>query len=128
MPILGNQGAGSIAEQAIRRLLTLQGTMRPHQIISLMRFAGAENTLAMGDHADHIHVGFEPPRRGSLEARLFDGVLAPSAWRRLVDQAGEDREPERRDRALGGRRRAPAGAALARPTASTAPPGWLHAA
>ena len=86
VPILGNQGAGSIAEQAIRRLLTLQGTMRPHQIISLMRFAGADNTLAMGDHADHIHVGFEPPRRGSLEARLFDGVLAPSAWRRLIDR------------------------------------------
>ena len=93
VPILGNQGAGSIAEQAIRRLLTLQGAMRPHQIISLMRFAGAENTLAMGDHADHIHVGFAPPRRGSLEARLFDGVLAPSAWRRLVDRLARIANP-----------------------------------
>jgi soluble lytic murein transglycosylase-like protein len=93
MPILGNQGAGSIAEQAIRRLLTLQGTMRPHQIISLMRFAGADNTLAMSDHADHIHVGFAPPRRGSLEARLFDGVLAPSAWRRLIDRLARIANP-----------------------------------
>ena len=33
MPILGHQGRGSITEQTIRRLLTLQGPMKPHQII-----------------------------------------------------------------------------------------------
>jgi D-alanyl-D-alanine dipeptidase len=59
IPILGHQGDGSIADVAIRRLLMLQGTMKPHQIISLMTYPGADNTLAMGDHADHIHVGFE---------------------------------------------------------------------
>ena len=34
--------------------------MKPHQIISLMTFDGADNTLALPDHADHIHVGFRP--------------------------------------------------------------------
>ena len=53
------QGPGSITEQTIRRLLTLQGAMTPHQIISLMR-STADNTFAMGDHADHIHVGWQP--------------------------------------------------------------------
>ena len=53
----GTQGPGSITEQTIKRLLALQGTMKPHQIISLMTFDGADNTLAMGDHDDHIHVG-----------------------------------------------------------------------
>ena len=60
MPILGHQGKGSITELVIQRLLTLQGTMKPHQIISLMKFADADNTLALADHDDHIHVGFDP--------------------------------------------------------------------
>ena len=34
------QGKGSITEMTIQRLLTLQGTMKPHQIISLMQFSG----------------------------------------------------------------------------------------
>ena len=59
-PIAGHQGPGSITEVVIRRLLTLQGAMQPHQIISLMQFQGAPNTLAMPDHADHIHVGWRP--------------------------------------------------------------------
>jgi len=38
IPILGYQGPGSIADLTIRRLLTLQGAMKPHQIISLMTY------------------------------------------------------------------------------------------
>ena len=34
--------------------------MKPHQIITLMTFPGADNTLALADHSDHIHVGFQP--------------------------------------------------------------------
>lgn len=60
--ILGRQGPGSITERTIRELLKLGGGVRPQQIISLMTFAGASNTLAMASHADHIHVGFEPAR------------------------------------------------------------------
>ena len=67
IPIMGHQGSGSVTEATIRELLTLRGAMRPDQIISLMTFERAENTFAMGDHADHIHVGFaplEPASRG----------------------------------------------------------------
>ena len=60
VPILGHQGSGSVTEATIRELLTLRGAMRPDQIISLMEFERADNTFAMGDHADHIHVGFAP--------------------------------------------------------------------
>ena len=60
IPILGHQGSGSVAEATIRELLTLRGAMRPDQIISLMTFERADNTFAMGDHDDHIHVGFAP--------------------------------------------------------------------
>ena len=34
--------------------------MKPDQIISLMTFEGTDNTYAMGDHDDHIHVGWRP--------------------------------------------------------------------
>jgi soluble lytic murein transglycosylase-like protein len=61
-PILGNQGPGSITEKTIKQLLKLGGGMRPHQIISLMTFQGADNTLSLPDHANHIHVGFKQAR------------------------------------------------------------------
>jgi hypothetical protein len=60
IPILGHQGAGSITDVTIRTLLTLQGQFVPHQIISLMQYPGAPNTLALPDHYNHIHVGFHP--------------------------------------------------------------------
>jgi membrane-bound lytic murein transglycosylase B len=60
IPIAGHQGAGSITDVTIRTLLTLQGEFVPHQIISLMKYPGAPNTLAMPEHWNHIHVGFHP--------------------------------------------------------------------
>ena len=36
IPVLGNQGRGSITEALVRDVLALQGTMAPAQIISLM--------------------------------------------------------------------------------------------
>src|SRR6201994_2241422 len=60
IPIAGHQGAGSITAVTIRTLLTLQGEFVPHQIISLMKYPGAPNTLAMPEHWNHIHVGFHP--------------------------------------------------------------------
>ena len=60
IPILGHQGPGGITDTTIRRLISLQGTMKPHQIITLIDLPGADNTLALPDHYNHIHVGFRP--------------------------------------------------------------------
>ncbi|MBA2767133.1 MAG: lytic transglycosylase domain-containing protein [Solirubrobacterales bacterium] len=65
----GNQGKGSITDLTIRSLLALEGTMRPDQIISLMKYEKHDNTLAMGDHDDHIHVGFKPVEGGVPDGR-----------------------------------------------------------
>ena len=92
IPIVGHQGPGSITELTIQRLLTLQGTMKPHQIISLMKFDDTDNTFAMGDHADHIHVGFHSLYGSELEDRQA-GQRDPQA--QAVDQA---HRPARRDR------------------------------
>jgi hypothetical protein len=82
IPILGNQGPGGIAEQTVRRLMRLQGTMAPAQIISLLDLGGT--TLAMTDHADHIHVGF---------AAEFDSVFRPVQWTDLLERLREIENP-----------------------------------
>ncbi len=92
VPIIGNQGPGSITDQTVRKLLTLQGTMKPHQIITLMQYDGTDNTLAMGDHDDHIHVGF--PSVGVTGGVGSRALLAPSQWSRLVGRLSEIKNPD----------------------------------
>ncbi|HEX8082891.1 MAG TPA: lytic murein transglycosylase [Solirubrobacteraceae bacterium] len=94
IPILGHQGKGTITDITNRRLLTLQGTMKPAQIISLMKYEGADNTLAMGDHNDHIHVGFQPLWGANGKAgEQFEAVLKPSQWIKLIDRLSEIDNP-----------------------------------
>jgi hypothetical protein len=94
VPILGHQGPGSITDIVVRRLVTLQGLMRPHQIITLMKYPEADNTLALPDHDDHIHVGFQPLYGTSPRAdRAVDNALTPGQWVRLVDRLGEIDNP-----------------------------------
>jgi murein DD-endopeptidase MepM/ murein hydrolase activator NlpD len=94
IPIMGNQGAGSITDITVRRLLTLQGTMKPAQIITLMTYDGTDNTLAMSDHADHIHVGFRPQfNLNSKAGQIASSVLKPSQWIKLIDRLGKIDNP-----------------------------------
>ena len=73
-PILGHQGPGSITDDVVRRLLQLQGLMDPHQIITLMTYTGEDNTLALPDHANHVHVGFKPMADADGEPAGLQGV------------------------------------------------------
>ena len=68
--------------------------MKPHQIISLMTFAGADNTLAMADHDDHIHVGWRPLYGQNREAaRQINAVLKPEQWIKLIDRLSDIDNP-----------------------------------
>jgi hypothetical protein len=94
IPILGHQGEGSITDITNRRLLTLQGTMKPAQVISLMKYEGASNTLAMSDHHDHIHIGFQPLYgTNSKLGRQLNAVLKPGQWIKLIDRLGKIDNP-----------------------------------
>jgi soluble lytic murein transglycosylase-like protein len=94
IPIVGHQGPGSITDITIRRLLTLQGTMKPHQIISLMTFEGADNTLSLPDHADHIHVGFQPLFGTNAKlGKQLNSVLKPGQWLKLINRLGRIENP-----------------------------------
>ncbi len=92
IPILGNQGPGSVTEAVIKDLLKLQGTMRPAQVISLMDMGSP--TFVLSDHDDHIHVGYTPLfGNGEIGAQLAR-VLKPEQWERLIGRLGEIENPD----------------------------------
>jgi hypothetical protein len=92
IPIVGHQDRGGITEQTVRRLMTLQGTMRPHQIISLLSLGA--NTLALSDHDDHIHVGFHPMFGDSKKVgKQSQAVLKPGQWTDLIGRLKEIQNP-----------------------------------
>ncbi|HEX6782211.1 MAG TPA: lytic murein transglycosylase [Solirubrobacterales bacterium] len=91
IPVTGNQGPGSPTDELIHEVLRLQGTMHPHQVISLEDLPG-EASFAMADHYDHVHVGYHPTA-SAKEAR-FAALLKPNQWQRLINRLGEIENPE----------------------------------
>jgi hypothetical protein len=91
VPVIGNQGPGSLAGDLIREVLALQGTMHPHQVISLEDLPGP-TSIAMADHADHVHIGYHPVE-SKLEAQ-YSALLKPDQWQRLIDRLGQIENPE----------------------------------
>jgi hypothetical protein len=85
IPVLGHQEAGGIVDQTVRRIMQLQGAFAPHQVISLFAIGGP--TIAMSDHADHIHVGFRPAGAGA--SGRSEPVLKPDQWPQLMDRLRE---------------------------------------
>ena len=88
------QGAGSITDVTIQALLKLQGTMKPHQIISLMTFGGADNTLRDGrprrPHPRRLAPALRPEPAGGKQ---IDAVLKPDQWIKLIDRLGNIDNP-----------------------------------
>ncbi len=89
--VTGHQGPGTMTDELIRDVLALQGTMQPHQVISLEDLPG-ETSIAMADHYDHVHVGYHPIE-GSLDAQ-FSALLKPDQWQRLIGRLGQIENPE----------------------------------
>jgi len=119
--VLGHQGSGSITDGTLRRLLLLQGTMKPTQIVSLMKFPGAGNAVALPGYADRVHLSFGGPAAVSASipapkdvlARnsAFTSTLAPEQWQRLMSRLEQLAEPRVLDH--------PSGAAIADVPGST---------
>ncbi len=86
------QGEGSPTDRAVREILKLQGNMKPDQIITLMKYEGADNTLAMGDHDDHIHVGYRPIT--DADGKQLELLLGPGQWDDLLNQVSSIKTPQ----------------------------------
>ncbi len=94
VPILGHTGPGSVTDITIRRLLTLQGAMKPDQIISSMSYKGQSNTLALPDHANRIQVEFTPlfGKNKKLSSEI-KSILKPGQWVQLINRISQIPEP-----------------------------------
>jgi hypothetical protein len=94
IPIAGHQGPGTITDVTERRIMTLQGSMQPNQLISLMTYPGVSYAWAQGDHADHIHVGFQPMFGDSSKLNVqYSSALKPGQWVKLIDRINHIDEP-----------------------------------
>jgi hypothetical protein len=56
LSIMGNSAPGGLTEQGVRNILLLPGELQPRQVISLLGMGGP--SFPMGNHDDHIHVGY----------------------------------------------------------------------
>jgi hypothetical protein len=94
IPILAHQGAGSITDITIRRLLTLQGAMKPDQIISQMSYKGQNNTLALPDHSNRIQITFTPLFGANNKlSNQIKAILQPGQWIQLINRISQIPEP-----------------------------------
>ncbi len=92
-PVLGNQGPGTLSYALVQDVLQLQGTMQPHQVISLMDLGGP--SFAMADHDDHVHVGYQPATGPeSSTSKQFDQILKPDQWKRLIGRIADIDNPK----------------------------------
>jgi Transglycosylase SLT domain/Peptidase family M23 len=92
LPVTGNQGPGTPTDELIRTVLQLQGTMHPHQVISLEDLPGP-TSIPLADHYDHVHVGYYSLTGGPLDSQ-FLALLKPDQWQRLIDRLGQIENPE----------------------------------
>ncbi|PZR67750.1 MAG: hypothetical protein DLM63_05535 [Solirubrobacterales bacterium] len=94
IPILGHQGPGSVTDLTIRRLLALQGAIKPHMITSLMRFRNSDNTTALPAYANRIHIAFLQLAASTpaQQAALYQ-TLQPHQWLQLINRLNQLAQP-----------------------------------
>jgi Transglycosylase SLT domain/Peptidase family M23 len=89
--VTGHQGPGTLVHELIEDVLQLQGSMQPHQVISLEDFPG-EVSFAEASHYDHVHIGYHPiETANSLEAQA---LLKPNQWEHLINRLGQIENPK----------------------------------
>jgi murein DD-endopeptidase MepM/ murein hydrolase activator NlpD len=91
VPVTGHQGPGTLTDELIRDVLQLQGTMQPHQVISLEDLPG-ETSFALPDHYDHVHVGYRP-EEGPF-GQQASTLLKPDQWLRLTNRLEQIENPK----------------------------------
>jgi len=89
----GSQGPGSLTDQVARLVLTLQGTMAPDEVISLMDYPQPAG-FAMSDHGDHLHVGFSPMAGANEPGGSIASTLGAKQWEALTERLGQITNPE----------------------------------
>ncbi len=94
IPVKGHQGNGSVTDLTIRRLLTLQGTFKPNEIVSTIAYKNQTNTVSMPDHANRIQVSYTPlfGQNKKISTEIAN-LLKPGQWLRLINHLSQIPEP-----------------------------------
>jgi hypothetical protein len=87
------QGPGSLTDIVAREVLSLQGTMAPDEVISLLDYAQPAG-FAMSDHDDHLHVGYSPAGDSPVTGGAIAATLGAAQWRKLTERLGQIGNPE----------------------------------
>jgi hypothetical protein len=96
VPVANHQGPGTLADALMKSLLKLQGTMQPHQVISLEDLPGPVS-FPLPDHWDHVHVGYYPSGTapsGGKTGKQFESLLKPDQWKKLIGRIAHIQNPK----------------------------------
>ena len=92
--IAGHTGAGSVTDQVIRRLLALQGSMAPTQIVGPISYRNQSTTLALPSHQNRIQILFGTSYGANGNAsKQVQSILKPAQWTTLINRLSELPEP-----------------------------------
>ncbi len=88
----GHEGPGSIAALAVRKLLALQGSMKPREVVDVAGAPGAGSSAARNGH---IHVSFAAAGASAASAKgsTLGSQVTPSEWLQLIARLGEIPDP-----------------------------------
>jgi murein DD-endopeptidase MepM/ murein hydrolase activator NlpD len=94
VPIEGHTSVGSITDQTIRKLLALQGSMAPTQIIGPISYRDQSTTLALPSHDNRIQILFGTSYGSNGKAsQQVKSILKPGQWATLINRLSEIPEP-----------------------------------
>lgn len=94
IPIQGHQQPGSVTDITIRRLLTLQGALKPDQIISTITYKAQPTTLALPDHKNRIQITYTPNYGQNTKlSKQIKSILRPGQWIQLINRISQIPEP-----------------------------------
>jgi hypothetical protein len=94
VPIEGHTGAGSVTDQTLRKLLALQGSMAPTQIVGPISYRDQPTTLALPSHQNRIQIlfGTSYGANGNTSKQV-QSILKPAQWTTLISRLSELPEP-----------------------------------
>ncbi len=94
--IAGHAAPGAVADLLERKLLDLQGTMKPQQIAGPVTYLGARDAVSLPVSQDLVHVAFAPAstvRQDNAKITRAATPLAGSEWTALDERLAEIPDP-----------------------------------
>jgi murein DD-endopeptidase MepM/ murein hydrolase activator NlpD len=95
VPIAGHANPGAVADLLERKLLDLQGTMKPAQIAGPVSYLDARDVVSLPSTRSLVHVAFAPASAERAAARIASAEtpLIGSEWVALDERLAEISDP-----------------------------------